>query len=111
MSGLRVCGLWAKQAPNGETFHEGSLGGMVVRIYLNSYKKTEKDPDVVVYLSQPERRGGQKPQQRSKPRITPRPQAQGNVAPQRTAYKDHTLSSDGPPTEEVPWPDESDFPF
>lgn len=109
MAGVRLGGLWIKKLPNEDKdFLEGKLGLATIRIYQNSYQKSDKDPAYVMYLSQTPL-PGDKPVVKPRSRITPRPQ--GNVAPQKAPYKDHTVPNEGPPTEEVPWPDDSEMPF
>lgn len=101
--------FWAKQTQNGETYHEGKLGGATVRLFLNGYKKSDRDPDVIMYLSQtPFNKDKAKPQaqgQAQAPRITPRPQAQA-----KPAYKDWTKQEE-PPQNDAPWPTEEELPF
>ena len=122
--GVRLMAFWAKTAQNGETYHEGKLGGATVRLFVNGYKKADKDPDVIMYLSQTP---FNKPAQAGAPaavpgksRITPRPQPQEqqappprNMAPQKTAYVDHTQGGYGvdPQSKDVPWPDSEELPF
>lgn len=112
--GVRLMAFWAKQAQNGETYHEGKLGGATVRLFLNGYKKTDRDPDVIMYLSQTpfDKNKGkttQAPQQRGNV-VTPRPQ---QAAPPKPAYKDHTQGGYGVgPHEEIPFPEDPDgLPF
>lgn len=109
MAGIRMTGFWAKTSPDGKVYHEGTLGGAVVRLFLNDYKKTDKDPDVVMYLSAkpkdaPRSQARPHPAARPAPQVT-RPQAQ--VQP----YKDHTQSSEGPPPYDAPFPSDDEMPF
>jgi hypothetical protein len=129
--GVRLMAFWAKQAQNGETYHEGKLGGATVRLFLNGYKKSDKDPDVIMYLSQTpfDKTKGKHsqvqgsvatpPRPQGAGKITPRPQAQAApqravTQPEKPAYKDHTAGGYGvdPQSGDVPWPsDDESMPF
>lgn len=114
MSGVRLMGFWAKQSQDGKDYHEGTLGGAQVRLFVNEYKKSEKDPDVIMYISARPKEGERrapppKPNAPSRPKITPRPQPQ-NAAPQKTAYMDHTIPQPGWDPED-PGPSDPDLPF
>lgn len=85
MAGIRIAGVWEKKNPQGKVYYEGTWGNAILRIYGNDYKKTERDPDCVVYLSEKpkeDKRPGQRlaqaqaaPFQKKSP-ITPKPEAQ-----------------------------------
>jgi hypothetical protein len=96
-------------------YYETKLGGATLRLFWNDYRKTEKDPILICYVSQTPKEGQTRPTQQrgqvapQKSRITPKPQPQA----QQQAYVDHTQGRYGtdPRDPNVPWPDESDMPF
>lgn len=115
MAGIRVCGFWAKKSQDGKEYHEGTLGGVQVRLFVNDYKKSDKDPDVVMYFSP-------RPKEEFKQQPRP-PQQRGNVSPQSSTprsqqakpelkpipYKDHTADSK-PWDDGSPWPEGDEGP-
>ncbi len=120
MKGIRLGGFWPKQAQDGSWFLEGPFGNCTVRIYENSYKKDDKDPSHVMYLSEkPKAQDKPRPPQQSgsfSPRnqspqsgqgITPRGPA---VAKSQPAYVDHTKGTQGDSAPPGQW-DEEDIPF
>lgn len=127
MSGIRIMGFHAKKSADGKEYHEGFLGGALVRLFVNEYRKSDKDPDVIMYMSQRPRddaRPQAPPQQRQGAgKITPRPQqvviphriTPGTQAaiPTKQEYVDHTQGGYGvdPQSQDVPWPDSDDLPF
>lgn len=108
MAKIKVTGLWRKNGQSGD-YYTGSAGHTTEYVlFPNSYKKTDKDPDYVLYLSEklkPELAPEQKPQAQAKPKVTPR-QAPPNKAPNATRRAP-------PPAEipnfddanEIPWPE------
>lgn len=96
-----------RQAKDGSWYLEGNLGGFTVRVYENKYKRSDKDPSHVWYLSEKPKaarqaQGGQgfKPQQQAS--MYP-----GAPAPEsKPAYKDHTQPAFDPAD---PGPDEIPF--
>lgn len=111
-SGIRISGLWQKETAQGVVFYEGNWGNATIRVYQNSYKKSDKDPDCIVYLSETpkeERRTAGPPKVSGPPfqkksGITPRPT-------QSKTFVDHTA-----PKDSAPWPDgpndhDSEVPF
>ncbi len=75
MNGIRLGGLWSKQAQDGSWYIEGPFGQANIRIYENKYKKSEKDPAYVMYVSEKA-----KPQQQTRP-----PQQSGGLSPRNQA--------------------------
>jgi hypothetical protein len=59
---VRVCGLWRNKTRDGTTYLAGPWGSLRVAIFSNAYKRDEKDPDYVLYLSPSENRGTRKPE-------------------------------------------------
>lgn len=97
MAGVRLGGLWLNTGANGEQYWEGPFGSQsIIRIYENKYKKTEKEPVAVMYISQKMEDGKRpfKPAVKPKPKITPAP-----------GYVDHTI-----PKDEAPWPESEHAP-
>lgn len=108
MAGLRLTGLWIKKGQNGKDYFEGKLGSAILRVYVNDYKKTESQPDYVVYLSEDKEKSAYK-----KPQGPPatRPQAPAIRPPPRQAYVDHTRQTYEPPLNDgAPWPEAEDEP-
>lgn len=50
MDGTRLSGLWKQKDKQGRTYLSGSLGSARLLVMPNDYKKTEKEPDYVVYV-------------------------------------------------------------
>ena len=48
---LNLCGLWKCTSKAGNTYWRGRLGGAVVLIMENKYKKNDTQPDLIVYLA------------------------------------------------------------
>lgn len=88
-SGVSLTGLWIKKSQDGKTYMEGSLGGAVIRVYKNDYKKDAKHPDYKIYLS-----AKQPKQPYQGPRTQSAPQ---RSAPPKQEYIDHTAASQSPP--------------
>lgn len=107
MAGVNLGGLWEKKAANGDVYYEGNFGFAIIRVYNNKYKKAEKDPDCVMYISERPKAGAQqgvRPGPPFKPKVTPRPQA-----PQRTTERPQIdTESKGFADEELPWPTSDD---
>ena len=51
---IQACGLWTGKDRNGNTFLSGSLGGLRIMIFRNTFKSEEKQPDYRLYLSERE---------------------------------------------------------
>lgn len=45
----RLGGLWQQKDKNGNTYFSGKFGDKKIKIFKNSYKKGEKDPDWILY--------------------------------------------------------------
>lgn len=117
MSGLRIAGVWEKTAPNGEVYYEGRWGTVIIRVYGNKYKRTEKDPDCVIYLNKviDEKRATapkKSPITPKKTGITPRPP---EVRPPSAPFPQSRQTQPVSPEEnDPPWPEgdnESEIPF
>lgn len=52
---LELCGLWERKDRNGNSFYVGSINGLSVMIFKNSYKEKETQPDFKVYLVEKDR--------------------------------------------------------
>lgn len=102
MAGIRLAGVWEKTAPNGEVYFEGPLGGALVRVYQNKYKRSDKDPDCVIYLSEKP-----KDNKRNQTPNTPAKTAMfGKGTPPPAPAKPRVAPPQSPPSQdEVPWPD------
>ena len=112
MAGIRIAGLWEQKTPQGKLFYQGTWGNAVIRDYQNDYKKAEKDPDLVVCLSEKPK------EQRSipKPRVAPN-QEKGVVikaAVKAPPHQNHAPNATRRPIEtpedffNEPWPDGPD---
>ena len=56
MDMIKLTGLWKNEGPKGVYF-SGSLGvGGKALVFRNDNKRTEKDPDLVLYLGKVERK-------------------------------------------------------
>lgn len=102
--GIRLAGLWNRQAPNGEWYIEGSFGpSAIIRIYENKYKKTDKDPSHVMYVNDREK-NAQTSTAKSQGSFNPRPpevKSQGYVPAPTTKY----AGSVPPEENNPPWPE------
>lgn len=50
---IKAFALWSNEGPKGK-YLSGSLGGLKVLIFKNSYKKADKDPDYIAYFAEKE---------------------------------------------------------
>jgi len=63
---LKLAGLWRKEGKDGEPFYSGKLGyGVNVLLFKNRYKKVDKDPDLVLYLAEAEKKDRAKPEEKT----------------------------------------------
>jgi hypothetical protein len=53
---IKLTGLWENTTKQGETYFRGNLGLGQVLIFKNKYKKTDKDPDYVMYLAEKDKK-------------------------------------------------------
>ncbi len=54
---VKLGGLWINKTREGKVFMSGSFGySAQILVFKNEYKKTDKDPDYIVYLGQKERK-------------------------------------------------------
>lgn len=56
MKSIRVGGVWKHTDDSGELFLRGKVGSFYITIRKNSYKTDDKNPDYVVYFTQPDRK-------------------------------------------------------
>lgn len=89
-----------KQAKDGSWYLEGNLGGFVIRIYENKYRRSEQDPSHVWYFS-----GKPKGQ-------APARQAQGGsgFAPRGSAPKNYAPQAPPPQVTQAPMPTQQHAP-
>lgn len=116
-TGIRLGGFWPKQAQDGSWYLEGPFGNVTVRVYENKYKKTDKDPSHVMYLSEkpkpqnkpapPQTQGGFSPRHQAVAQTQTQTAPPKNYAPQKT-FVDHTKGGDT--AEPGQW-DPDDIPF
>lgn len=102
-SSIRGGYLNPRQAKDGSWYLEGNLGGFIIRVYENKYKRNDKDPSHVWYFS-------------GKPKGQPQArQAQGGqgfqpqvpaVASTQKPYVDHTKGSQGDSAPPGHWDDQ-----
>lgn len=50
---FKLAALWKKTLPNGTEIMTGRLGGAVIEIWPNNYKKSDKHPDYNIIISEP----------------------------------------------------------
>jgi hypothetical protein len=57
---IRVMGLWENTDKRGNKYLSGSIGGVRVMIFANTFKQGEREPDYRLFISQrsQEERGG-----------------------------------------------------
>lgn len=50
---IKIGGLWKQQSKSGDVYYSGSLTYSTnLLLFKNRYKKSEKDPDLLLYVSQ-----------------------------------------------------------
>lgn len=49
---IKLTGLWESKDKNGNTVLSGKLGGAVIKIFANTYKKADNQPDFSLYLDE-----------------------------------------------------------
>lgn len=116
MAGIRLTGLWEKTAENGEVYYEGTWGGTILRVYTNKYKRDQKDPDCVVYLSEKKE---VKTPYKAKPDVQQKPFQAAQTGPKPSFANSPPRKSQHPQSgqwgkpadDEAPWPTEDDVPF
>ncbi len=61
---MNIMGLWENTDKRGNKYLNGSLGGIRVLIFKNTYKQGEREPDYRLYVAkrQPQEGGGYNPQ-------------------------------------------------
>ena len=58
MEKIKLTGLWKNTSKDGQTYYAGSLSPTVrVLVFKNTFKKGEKEPDLVLYLAPNDRQG------------------------------------------------------
>lgn len=122
--GIKFAAFWGKVGRDGKQYWEGRLGGVTLRLFTNDYKKTDKQPDLVCYMSETPRdeqkqgRAPQAPISPQAPRQSPNPGLPPggavNAMKERVAsnqkgqgFVDHTVRE--PDELNPPWPDEVPF--
>lgn len=54
---IRISGLWKNQSKNGITYLKGNLSPVASLLIMpNDYKKTDRDPDYFLYMTQNEKK-------------------------------------------------------
>ena len=48
---IRLGGLWLNTSRGGEKYFSGNLGSGRVLVFRNQHKRTDKDPDYVLYIA------------------------------------------------------------
>ena len=51
-----LTGLWKHVAKDGKTYYSGSLGAANLLVFANTFKKTEKDPDLNLFVAPKEQK-------------------------------------------------------
>lgn len=50
---VKLGGLWKKEAKDGTVFYSGNLSySSNILIFKNKFKRTERDPDLILYISE-----------------------------------------------------------
>lgn len=49
---IKLSGLWLNVKDNGEKYFAGNMGDARLFVYKNSYKKTDAEPDYILYADQ-----------------------------------------------------------
>lgn len=50
---IKLTGLWKQQSKNGDVYYSGSLTYSTnILLFKNKYKKSERDPDLILYISE-----------------------------------------------------------
>lgn len=50
---IKIGGLWKKESKDGTVFYSGNLSySSNILLFKNRYKKSEKDPDLILYIAQ-----------------------------------------------------------
>jgi len=50
---IKLCGLWKTEGKEGEVFFSGKLSySSRILVFKNKYKRSEKDPDLIIYLAE-----------------------------------------------------------
>ena len=58
MDGVKLTGLWKHKTKDGQTYLSGALSNITQLVILpNAYKRSEKDPDYMVYLNEAKKKG------------------------------------------------------
>jgi hypothetical protein len=50
---LKLTSLWKNKTADGKEFLTGRLGNLNISIWNNNYKKEDKHPDMIMYVSEP----------------------------------------------------------
>jgi hypothetical protein len=59
---IKLTGLWKKEGRDGSVFYSGKLSyNASLLLFRNQYKRSEKDPDLVLYIGKSEKK--EKPQE------------------------------------------------
>ena len=54
MKSIRLTGLWQHTDEKGEKYMSAKVGANYFNVRKNSYKKSDKEPDFYLYISQPD---------------------------------------------------------
>ncbi len=84
---MNIMGLWENTDKRGNKYLNGSLGGIRVLIFKNTYKQGEREPDYRLYVAKKQQQeGGYNPQASAgeASQVTPSPtQAAPKAAPEK----------------------------
>lgn len=53
---IKVGALWSKKSAKGEEYLNGKFGDAELKVFPNSYKEKENQPDFIVYLAESKER-------------------------------------------------------
>jgi len=56
----KIISLWTKQDKNGNKYYTGTLGGSIRVVAFPNKKTNEKQPDMDVYIAEPEQQNNNK---------------------------------------------------
>ena len=51
-SRIKITGLWKNELPSGDVYYSEKVGAMYYSIFKNDFKKSDSEPEFILYLSQ-----------------------------------------------------------
>ena len=57
---IKIGGLWKKEGKDGTVFYQGGLSySSNLLIFKNKFKRSERDPDLILYISEKKKKEGE----------------------------------------------------